>query len=1243
MAEIYSSDILRIVIAEIAQTIGYSNTQNASLELLEDILLRFVKELSRDLHSQVEHANRIEPSIKDVQLCFGNLAIDIHELLDYVGNVEPVPFVREVPEYPVKRNSNMNFLKPGSAETLTRPVHIFEYLPAVLPSSGRISASSSACHNPSEIDHLSLNYQQKCADNLLSAEGEQGAPNMHKWCRQMESSISLKQPTVDNTDSIDGHAVRTINSVVMTTGGFISPAIEGKMPEAFIPPIIEKLKGLDAPPILPPLVILDTKNSITLEIGLNEKNQAAKDNAVVERKPLTEDIFLLHEISTVKKTESKNLDEEAIGSVQGNQSKPTKSQKKHLFGAELNNSKAQEKAHRKALKIYQRLSKSQVEDEAGLKKSLKHLNRAGMLSTLSSDTRTTAADRTYVEKILKKQTKRHKQLKSQKQQQHIQFMSKQLSLATNDEFSNARLNHPVVMAASMPSQSIPMLSIESSTVGNMFGSSTVEPLSADILSSDVGQSQQMHSPNDLLSDDVKLGNEPDRNKLNIFKKLSKSKPTKSLSPSALHTMASHLLSDTGNGSSTINLPSGTTITPEPALNFTENYVTSNLTSTTTLKEQTITTQSVLTSSLTELTIPKKRGRKPGVKNISARSKIPNEHVLAKKIRSSKLNATTTVSYPPANSSINTAHLSIQTESTNSIPSQHPEKLSNILPHNLDKVIGEEDREQSITFLPISNETAKNMKLKKIKEKQEKKKRKTKYNHLVPSENSIQNNSELEGNKKFPFMDVDIKNTQTLSITKESVEFNQIPSSKSPTNANAIKHFSSNLLSPASSVHGYMTGIGTLPILSFPPRPGLIPSGIFSPTSLANLNKNNKISHSFMTLPDTISRSSSAIGYGSSLHETTSEKKSTEISMLPLSDSHTERSYCNVAPLVPESMKMTVLSSDGHKLKSANASIEGEGMEIKSGKNVQGLSKSAHFNQRLGIRSKGQHDKLLINKLEKSKTTKVGTGKLGDPIEVSDDSNDNDESNIQQKTDKINSDGFLHSSKKFDISHPHSVISNPSSIAADFNQFKKLATIKVNPLECSSPLSVIPQSSSSAFNINFMGNDKFSLAGGADLIPLSCVDSGLAYSSRTVPVTSLTAGATSESSVQTHGLSSEHSFVCNMVNSINYDDITITPTNNLNNSLSDLKLHKLHKKPKKTKEGKSKKKKDKKDKTKSKDKGDDKSMSMVEKPKSVDKKQKKDKKKDKLVQTNVFMQLSKDNLDCSNKETPLNSGLFCRIR
>lgn len=48
-------DLMRVAVAQICQTIGYSATQTAPLELLQDILDKFLKEFTRDLRRHVEH------------------------------------------------------------------------------------------------------------------------------------------------------------------------------------------------------------------------------------------------------------------------------------------------------------------------------------------------------------------------------------------------------------------------------------------------------------------------------------------------------------------------------------------------------------------------------------------------------------------------------------------------------------------------------------------------------------------------------------------------------------------------------------------------------------------------------------------------------------------------------------------------------------------------------------------------------------------------------------------------------------------------------------------------------------------------------------------------------------------------------------------------------------------------------------------------------------------------------------
>lgn len=61
------------------------------------------------------------------------MGVDLQELEEYVTNVTfgqpPAP----VPKYPLPRESHLNFLKPGSKEVVTRPVHIHEHLPPMYP------------------------------------------------------------------------------------------------------------------------------------------------------------------------------------------------------------------------------------------------------------------------------------------------------------------------------------------------------------------------------------------------------------------------------------------------------------------------------------------------------------------------------------------------------------------------------------------------------------------------------------------------------------------------------------------------------------------------------------------------------------------------------------------------------------------------------------------------------------------------------------------------------------------------------------------------------------------------------------------------------------------------------------------------------------------------------------------------------------------------------------------------------
>lgn len=65
------------------------------------------------------------------------MGINISDIEEYIQYVDPVMPAIDVPKYPVHKDSHLNFLKPGSKEVLTRPVHIHEHLPPINPPEGK--------------------------------------------------------------------------------------------------------------------------------------------------------------------------------------------------------------------------------------------------------------------------------------------------------------------------------------------------------------------------------------------------------------------------------------------------------------------------------------------------------------------------------------------------------------------------------------------------------------------------------------------------------------------------------------------------------------------------------------------------------------------------------------------------------------------------------------------------------------------------------------------------------------------------------------------------------------------------------------------------------------------------------------------------------------------------------------------------------------------------------------------------
>lgn len=70
-----------------------------------------------------------DPNLDHLGLAFRDIGINLPEVEEFVKYVNFGIPAAEVCKYPVPKEDQLNFLKPGSKEVVTRPVHIHEHLP----------------------------------------------------------------------------------------------------------------------------------------------------------------------------------------------------------------------------------------------------------------------------------------------------------------------------------------------------------------------------------------------------------------------------------------------------------------------------------------------------------------------------------------------------------------------------------------------------------------------------------------------------------------------------------------------------------------------------------------------------------------------------------------------------------------------------------------------------------------------------------------------------------------------------------------------------------------------------------------------------------------------------------------------------------------------------------------------------------------------------------------------------------
>jgi hypothetical protein len=187
---------------------------------------------------------------------FRDMGIDMSEIIEYVTYVDPRMCVIDAPKYPIHKDSHLNFLKPGSKEVLTRPVHIHEHLPPLNP--------------PEDEQVYNGGHGEKDID-VVNVAGDETTV----FKRPADGGLDITTKKLKPEE--EGRPPREISSVMMTTSGFISPARQGKAPEARPPNLPPEFTKPIAPPISSPVFKQQKDNPSTnvdkkLDKKLKKKN-----------------------------------------------------------------------------------------------------------------------------------------------------------------------------------------------------------------------------------------------------------------------------------------------------------------------------------------------------------------------------------------------------------------------------------------------------------------------------------------------------------------------------------------------------------------------------------------------------------------------------------------------------------------------------------------------------------------------------------------------------------------------------------------------------------------------------------------------------------------------------------------------------------------------------------------------------------------------------------------------------------
>lgn len=123
-------ELLRVSLAQIAQSVGYVRAQESACELLVDMLLKYLETIGLVAKDTAEHAGRTQVNFVDVHTALAELNVTTADLTEFARAADEMPCARVVPNFPVRRKRVLETPDDERADPEPRrDTHIPPWLP----------------------------------------------------------------------------------------------------------------------------------------------------------------------------------------------------------------------------------------------------------------------------------------------------------------------------------------------------------------------------------------------------------------------------------------------------------------------------------------------------------------------------------------------------------------------------------------------------------------------------------------------------------------------------------------------------------------------------------------------------------------------------------------------------------------------------------------------------------------------------------------------------------------------------------------------------------------------------------------------------------------------------------------------------------------------------------------------------------------------------------------------------------